>query len=328
MALLLTNSLAHLMVDAVCAAALFSCGGDLTAELLLYNTLAFTLQCPAGLLMDALPKGVKAVKLAACIFAALACMAPLPELIKAAALGLANCFFHISAGAETLNASGGRAAPLGVFVAPGAIGLALGTLYPGRRMLFAAALLMCAVLLLFARAEPVPAKSEAGPEKVSIWIPALLLLAVAARAVGGSAVAFPWRTGNGLILLTVLCVFAGKTLGGFLCDAMGASKTALFTIPLAAALTALCQGYMLPSMAGQLLLNLTMPVTLWLIWRALPGEPGFAFGLAASALWPGTLAGGLFRLAGAGARAGVAVSFVFGLVAIIISEKYLGRKKL
>jgi hypothetical protein len=27
MALLLTNSLAHLMVDAVCAAALFSCGG-------------------------------------------------------------------------------------------------------------------------------------------------------------------------------------------------------------------------------------------------------------------------------------------------------------
>lgn len=113
-----------------------------------------------------------------------------------------------------------------------------------------------------------------------------------------------------------------------MCDALGAPKTALFTIPLAAALTALCQGYMLPSMAGQLLLNLTMPVTLWLIWRALPGEPGFAFGLAASALWPGTLAGGLFRLAGAGARAGVAVSFVFGLVAIIISEKYLGRKKL
>jgi hypothetical protein len=80
--------------------------------------------------MDALPKGVKAVKLAACIFAALACMAPLPALLKAAALGLANCFFHVSAGAETLNASGGRAAPLGVFVAPGAIGLALGTLYP------------------------------------------------------------------------------------------------------------------------------------------------------------------------------------------------------
>lgn len=99
MALLLTNSLAHLLVDAVCAAALFSCGGDLTAELLLYNTLAFTLQCPAGLLMDALPKGVKAVKLAACIFAALACMAPLPALLKAAALGLANCFFHVSAGA-------------------------------------------------------------------------------------------------------------------------------------------------------------------------------------------------------------------------------------
>ena len=39
---------------------------------------------------------------------------------------------------------------------------------------------------------------------------------------------------------------------------------------------------------GQFLLNLTMPVTLWLLYLAMPDSPGFAFGLAASALWPGT----------------------------------------
>ena len=80
---------------------------------------------------------------------------------------------------------------------------------------------------------------------------------------------------------------------------------------------------MIPSLLGQFLLNLTMPVTLWLLYRAMPGEPGFAFGLAASALWPGTIAGMLFQLTGPALWVCVIVSFVFGLFAILYSTKIL-----
>ena len=68
-----------------------------------------------------------------------------------------------------------------------------------------------------------------------------------------------------------------------------------------------------------------MPVTLWLIYRAMPESPGFAFGLAAAALWPGTLAGQLISLTGAWNSALILVSFAAGLAAIIYAEKKLSE---
>ena len=96
-------------------------------------------------------------------------------------------------------------------------------------------------------------------------------------------------------------------------------------MPAAAVLTAFCAAWAAPALAGQLLLNLTMPVTLWLIYRAMPESPGFAFGLAASALWPGTLAGQLISLTGAWNSALILVSFAAGLAAIIYAEKKLSE---
>ena len=66
-----------------------------------------------------------------------------------------------------------------------------------------------------------------------------------------------------------------------------------------------------------------MPVTLWMLFRLLPDDPAFAFGLAASALWPGTIAGALFTLTGPALWACVIVSFLFGLVAILYGASKL-----
>ena len=55
--LLFLHSLSHLLVDAACAATLFGPVrelGDLSSLLLLYNTLAFSAQCLAGLAADRL----------------------------------------------------------------------------------------------------------------------------------------------------------------------------------------------------------------------------------------------------------------------------------
>lgn len=157
MKLLILNAFAHFLTDAVCAAALFgpiaAAGGDFSFALIIYNTVAFTAQCVAGMLMDALRRHERlaALGLAVC---ALGALLPLPGLAAAALVGLGNCIFHVAGGTVTLKGSS-SAGPLGVFVAPGAVGLALGTLWPGLRLWFCAAALAAASLMwLAARGEP------------------------------------------------------------------------------------------------------------------------------------------------------------------------------
>ncbi|NCB50829.1 MAG: hypothetical protein EOM54_02935 [Clostridia bacterium] len=339
--MLVINALAHLIVDGVCAAALFGpvwASGDIVTAVLLYNTLAFSTQCVVGLVTDRL-KGherIAAVSLAA---VALGFLLPLPWVVRVFVIGLGNSVFHVTAGTVTLKRSEGRAGPLGVFVAPGAVGLSLGTLYPMSGTYFAvAALLFCMPMALGPinkSAKRICRAQGAGSGVESRYTPPIrqiktpwlavcaLLVAVAVRAVGGMSASFPWKTTAALSLITVAFVFSGKIAGGFVCDRLGAKKTALISIPAAAVLIAFGSAWMAPSVIGQLLLNLTMPVTLWLIYRAMPDSPGLAFGLAASALWPGTIAGNLMALSGTALWACILVSFLFGLFAILYSDKKL-----
>jgi FSR family fosmidomycin resistance protein-like MFS transporter len=124
-----------------------------------------------------------------------------------------------------------------------------------------------------------------------------------------------------------LFVFGGKFLGGFVCDRLGAGKTALLSLPLAAALVAFGSNWMAPSLLGQLLLNLTMPVTLLLIYRILPEHPAFGFGLAASVLWPGAIAASYIKLSGPALAACIILAFLFGLAAIIVTDKKLCKRR-
>ncbi len=323
--MLFVNAAAHLLVDMLCACTLF---GPVHGEesfvtlLFLYNTLAFSTQCLVGLAADRIKRhGIAAA--ASMLLVVLGFVVPGPALLKVILIGLGNSVFHVAGGAMTLEGSRGKAAPLGVFVAPGAIGLALGTLFPQLGYI-AAALLALAVgleLVLLRRSapapEPIPVRESAVSYRERIIAMLLLTLAVAVRAIGGTAVSFPWKTGAWLTLLTVLCVFLGKTAGGFIMDRFGARLTALVSIPLAALLIAFCSKWMLPSLVGQFALNLTMPVTLFLMYLAVPDQPGFAFGLAASALWPGTIVGQLMTLTGPALWALVLVSFLFCLFAVL-----------
>ncbi|MBO4915587.1 MAG: hypothetical protein J5449_10310 [Oscillospiraceae bacterium] len=322
------DSIAHLSVDALCAATVL--GGSIDPESLaqmtiLYNTLAFSTQCLVGLAADRLRRHAVSASVSM-LLVVMGFALPLPPLLRVCCVGIGNSVFHVSGGAMTLERSGGRADALGVFVAPGAVGLALGTLWPKLGVLYAILLALCSLAVI-------PLERRAPPSStVKVWTVSgngttvlLLTLAVAVRAVGGSAVSFPWKSGAALSLLTVLFVFAGKAAGGFVCDRLGARRTALLSIIPAAMLIAFCSAWAAPSLVGQFALNLTMPVTLWLMYRAMPDSPGFAFGLAASALWPGTIAGQLMTLTGNAQRGCILVSFLFGLLAILFVEKYLSR---
>ena len=335
---LIINSAAHLCVDAVCASTLLGSladRADLALLILVYNTLAFSTQCLVGLAADRIRRHPLFVSLSEALIA-LGHLMPLPAPIKVLFIGVGNSVFHVAAGAMTLEESGNRAAPLGIFVAPGAIGVTLGTLFPFLGKYFALALILAACAgFMFKRPFFAPEtgvkdaeNSPFSTKKSGVMIALLLTAAVAVRAIGGSAAAFPWKNTPALSLLLTFFVFAGKASGGFFMDKLGARCASLISIPLAAVLTAFLSGFAVPSLIGQFALNLTMPITLYLIYRAMPSSPGFAFGLAASALWPGTAMGKLFTLTGPALWVCVLISFLFGLFALLHSERRIKRLEL
>lgn len=326
---LFLNSIAHFLVDALCVTTLFSAGAEgerLLTAVLLYNTLAFSTQCIVGLLMDRLGRCRAATALALALVI-LGFALPVPFFVRIALVGLGNSLFHVAAGMVTLRQSGGKAWQLGVFVAPGAFGVTLGTLFPRFGWVLAAAMLLCGILIAVRKETLVAPLQKAPPQAGKFPLAPVLLLtcAVAVRALGGSAVRFPWKATAFHGFLMTFFVFAGKTAGGFVCDRLGERRCAWLSLPLAAVCIAFFSAGMPLSLLGQMLLNLTMPVTLWLLYRLLPDAPGFSFGLAASALWPGTVAGYFISLTGPWLWAFVIVTFCFGILAILYASAYLKK---
>ena len=317
---LLVNSIAHLLVDGVCTAALFGRMGsdpNLSMLVMLYTTLAFSTQGIVGILGDRLKTNVQADSIAMLIVA-FGFLLPLPPLLRTVIIGFGNSIFHVAGGTMTLEDSNGKAGKLGIFVAPGAIGLNIGMLWPTTGATMAIALIISYVVLLFVcKDRTVAERNPTSHPRVAVIV--LLTLSVAVRVIGGTVVQFPWNTTSGMAMLLALFVFAGKTAGGFVCDRVGVRATAMISLIPAAILIVFFSEWMFPSLMGQFLLNLTMPVTLWLLYRAMPDSPGFAFGLAASALWPGTLVGRMMN--GQVLWVCVLISFSFGLIAILYSEK-------
>ena len=128
--ILLLNAGAHFAVDGLCAAVIFGqISGEGTTLILLYNTLAFSTQCLVGLLEDRIGH-VRLVEAFSLILLALGFFVPAPMTVKICMIGLGNSLFHVTGGIETLQNCRGKARDLGIFVAPGAVGLVLGTVFP------------------------------------------------------------------------------------------------------------------------------------------------------------------------------------------------------
>lgn len=123
-------ALVHMAVDLSCAFLIYAYvagRGQWYIWLLIYNFCAFAMQMPVGVIADHLDRNSRV--------AAAGCMGVLAGLMMGAAgypaaasvaAGLGNACFHVGGGIDVLNGSGGRMAPLGVFVAPGALGIFLG----------------------------------------------------------------------------------------------------------------------------------------------------------------------------------------------------------
>ena len=310
-------ALAHAAVDGCCAVMLWSAyhDGRLTAgaawtAFLFYNLLAFAMQPLVGLAADRLRLGRGAAVSGALLTAAALPLALVPGGIAAAVVvaGLGNAVFHVGGGIVSLKAAPGRAAPIGVFVAPGAAGLAAGILAGkagGPGWPFAAALLALAVVLAVAPAPRLAAGRPAAPlasdgadflrqaprsalAAAGMGAVALLLVVIGVRSYVGLTLALPWKSELGLLVLLTAAVVAGKALGGLLGDRFGWRRVAVPALLVSLPLLVLGGESPAAGIAGLLAFNLTMPVTLAAVAALLPrGREGFAFGLTCLALFIG-----------------------------------------
>ncbi len=319
-------SVLHMLVDGMCAMAMFGTflsGRDGYYFLLLYNFCAFALQMPLGVVLDYLCLKLADQKERLPFFFAAAGVlcTGIGAVTHPVVLGIGNALFHIGGGVGTIyedRAKAWRGKGLGVFVAPGALGLYLGTQIAGSGIESIAFPFVCLLMLLLcagaayilrvhgggresgasenqgngvlaaqgneALAAQEKRRFSAGSLRLTICCLAVVIL----RADIGMAVIFPWKTTVFLGVTSVLAIVCGKAAGGFLAARFGYLKTAAFSLALAA-LCYLFSDAAPAGLAALFLFNMTMPVTLYLLICEMPRLSGFAFGLLTFGLFLGFL---------------------------------------
>jgi len=283
---------AHAMVDGTCAAVLFTIpsvhdltGADFYYLVLIYNVLAFGTQPLAGRLTDLLqtPRWSAAL---GCVVTAASVLglwfSPMAAVLLAS---VGNALFHVGGGTISLNLTPQRATGPGLFVAPGAIGLAAGIAI-GKAGLFVSwpfvcLLLTCCVGMWAVKIPSIDYERRSAATTITFFgVMVLLLLgSISIRTLIGFSVAFPWKADSTLLAILVVAVFCGKAAGGVLADRYGWLPVAVAALLISAPLIPF--GANVPGLAivGVFLFNLTMAVTLAAVAGAFPGRPGFAFGL-------------------------------------------------
>lgn len=283
-------ALGHFAVDFCCAWLLL---GHLTASpkwaelALVYNFCAFALQMPLGIVADRIGRDRFFAVLGA--GAVLLASLPLGAWYTAILAGLGNALYHIGGGRESLLAKKDYSS-LGFFVAPGAVGIFLGSslrdaLWGG--VLGSTLLALCALWLLLHKADhaPTPRQMERPSGKGLLLLLGLFSI-VFLRSLTAMATPTPWKQGL-WIAVGALLGASGKAAGGILADRLSPKWTAAGGI-----LGAVLLLFPLSPVAGVLAgltVQLSMAITLRDSSNLLPGGEGFSFGLLTFALFLGFL---------------------------------------
>ena len=289
----------HMGIDFLCAFSLYHHFTSLRDTFLLYNFCAFALQLPFGIVLDYLMKEKKQSFYPSFFFTIAGVLLTVAgTLTHPIILGIGNAFFHVGGGVLSIHEDdhyhfGGRG--LGTFVAPGAIGLCLGSLYHDTSlytlifMIVSLLLGLLSGLLWRERNERVFYSREIEMKRERLLIVLLMAFTVVVlRSLSGMAISFEWKKGSLIVFLSVLCLASGKTAGGFLSASLGMKKTVIITL----VLSALCYFFGQKTffgMAGLFFFNMTMPLTLYLSAKTLPSYPGTAFGILTLGLFIGYL---------------------------------------
>jgi FSR family fosmidomycin resistance protein-like MFS transporter len=294
---------AHAVIDAICAAVIFTILKnkivgipEFFSLVVVYNVFAFGLQAGFGLIVDYF-KSPRAAALLGCVFTGISALVflyfPIMAIIFA---GVGNALFHIGGGSISLNLTPQKASAPGIYVAPGALGLFIGTML-GKNGQFIVwpfillLILMCFLMLTVKKPEMDYEKERVIKNKFNYFEAILLLifLSVAVRSLVGFVIVFPWKSDISLLVVLTFAVVLGKGLGGIMADKFGWIRVAVGALLLSIPFLVFGASNPYLAITGMFLFNMTMPVTLVALSNILPGRPAFAFGLTCLALILGAI---------------------------------------
>lgn len=294
----------HFLVDGLCAFAMFgtfSVRENWYLNVLLYNFCAFALQMPLGVVLDGWNRRKCPGKCEPAFgFAVVGVLLTfIGAVTHPVILGLGNALFHLGGGVGTIQedeAKGWRGRGLGVFVAPGALGLYLGTLVekgegiPMPALLILVGLVAVGCLVWCYRRMNTQKKiaAEISPEKGVLSLLFGCVAVVILRSYIGMAVGFSWKSTVLAGTVAVLAVVLGKVAGGFVAAGAGIRRTVVISLLLSAVCFLLSEN-MMAGVLALFLFNMTMPITLYMLVQRLKGLTGFAFGLLTFGLFLGFL---------------------------------------
>lgn len=319
-------SLLHMFVDCVCAYAMFGYfmdGSWGNINVLLYNFCAFALQMPFGIWMDMLELKKRRIETDnygmgktnpdyAVICSAVGLILTLLGVFTGpVVLGIGNALFHVGGGIGTIHEdfrAGFKGKALGVFVAPGAFGLFVGTQLGntyGTEIKFLFVLLTAIIMAGLMAVQVFVVKKQIDKNEISeekheelifsepynnkiMLITVCCFVVVIIRSYVGMAVSMPWKTTLLMSTIGVLAVVFGKMAGGFASAKFGTGKTVVISLFLAAFCYAFCKNAVF-GIGALFLFNMTMPITLYELVKRLKGLPGFSFGLLTFGLFLGFL---------------------------------------
>lgn len=307
------------MSDAAAGWLLASCGADVALLLLVYNVVAFGGQPVAGLAVDALRAWRPAAALSLAAMAGALLLGPHAAGVLLA--GLASCVFHVSAGALAAR-SGPGTGGLGLFAAPGVLGLVAGGAAGAAGWppaLLVAGLLAMSVVPL---RHPTPAEEE--PPAHLGWEPhdavmVLLLAAVALRSTLWTSLQLVAAGDLPMLGLLACAAAVGKVGGGLAADRFGLRRWSLAALATAAPLLAFGASHPVSLALGVALLQSTTAAFLRASVSLFPGRPGFASGLV---LGLAVALGGVPALAGLGLLGPLAM-LLLGLLALTATARSL-----
>lgn len=293
-------SFTHLVVDAACAFLLLGVldiHNHIILSLFLYNVIAFVLQAPFGFLID---KGLnpKSAAITGLIFITTAFLFGNYLFVALVLVSIGNALFHVGGGSLVLALEEKKASFSGIYVAPGGIGLAIGSFlalapFHTSLLLFPGLAVVLGVILCFVKVPEFKRIKRHDRNKTSYCYAALIItlisIPIIIRSLIGLSVDFPWKDNQLLYISLVFAIALGKAFGGILSDKFGLMSVGVGGLLLSMPLLAFCTEMPVLGILGAFIFNFTMPVTLIAILNIIPERRGLSFGLSTAALFIGSL---------------------------------------
>jgi len=301
----------HFCVDGLCLCCLYLVTTgiqDLLRYSVVYNVLAFLTQPLTGMLADRVKQRhwillasiillILAVIETVCVIVFCPAASVFMLVVLSVLLGIGNSLFHVWGGKETAVRTGNDIRALGVFVSTGAFGLAVGSVFLSRALMFGLLLGICILALAYLcidTANYIDTKEiETERKEYStplVWaVLILIMLIVAGRSFLGESFSREIDKTPMVVLLIGALTMMGKMAGGWLVKWMGMVTSIILLVAGVTICLAAKGNHIGIALAGLFMVNCTMPITLYWANVMLKGREGLAFGLLAASLIPGYL---------------------------------------